>query len=140
MRRVTIAVALATLAAGCSGPTGPSNPAPLSERIGGIWTLTSRQLPGESAVPPPANATFTFQILDGRAGVRADCNQCGGTATIGVNSLTVGPTLACTRAFCSTSAPYDTTFVQVIAGDNLASVDDDTLTLQSDRGTLRFRR
>ena len=134
-----MAMAIASLMAGCSdSPTSPSNTPPLSEQIGGIWTLTSMQLPGASAVPPPANSTFTFQILDGRAGVRADCNQCGGAASVGLASVTVGPELACTRAFCSSSAPYDTTFVQVLAGENFARVDGNTLTFQSTRGTLVF--
>jgi heat shock protein HslJ len=111
----------------------------LSERIVGVWTLVSRQLPGESAVAAPA-ATFTFQVTtEGRAAVRADCNQCGGAASVGAGTVTVGPALACTRAFCST-APFDTRYVQMLSGDSAAEIDGDTLTLRSDRGTLRFQR
>jgi heat shock protein HslJ len=126
--------------AGCSGPTSPSTTVPLSERIAGVWTLAERQLPGEAAVAPPAGSTFTFQVADGRAAVKADCNQCGGSATLGAETVTVGPAMACTRAFCTLSAPYDTTFVQMLSGDNQAVVDGETLMLRSARGTLRFRR
>jgi heat shock protein HslJ len=133
-----IAITIALASAGCSTPTGPSA-APLSQRINGVWTLVERQLPGETAVAPPAASTFTFQVVDGRAAVKADCNQCGGAATLGADSVTVGPALACTRAYCTLSAPYDTTFVQILSGDNDAAVDGNTLTLRSTRGTLRFR-
>ena len=91
-------------------------------------------------MPPPAPSTFTFQIIDGRAAVRADCNQCTGSAVVGTDTVTVGPAMACTRAFCTVSAPYDTTFVQVLSGDSQADVDGDRLTFRSTRGTLRFRR
>ena len=132
---------IATLiVSGCSGPTSPSATRPLVERIAGVWTLTERQLAGESAVTPPAPSTFTFQVADGRASVKADCNQCGGAAVVSEDSITVGPALACTRAFCTLSAPYDTEFVQLLSGDNTATVEGDTLILQSPRGVLRFRK
>ncbi len=111
----------------------------LTDRIGGAWLLVSRQLPGESAAPPPATTMFSLEISDGRAGIRADCNQCNGQATVGTNSVTVGPGVACTRAFCS-SSPYDNTFVQILAGESAATIEGDALTLRSDRGVLRFRR
>ena len=123
----------------CSGPTGPSSTTSLADRLGGTWMLVSRQLPGETAAPPPGTATFSLQISDGRAGIRADCNQCNGQAVIGTDRVTVGPAVACTRAFCS-SAPYDNTFVQMLAGESAATIEGESLTLRSDRGVLRFRR
>jgi heat shock protein HslJ len=135
-----IAVIVAVAAAGCSGPTGPSETVPLAQRIAGVWRLAERQLPGETAVAPPAGSTFTFEVVEGRAAVKADCNQCGGNAVIGSDTVTVGPAVACTKAYCTLSAPYDTTYVQVLSGDNDANVDGGTLTLRSARGTLRFRR
>lgn len=139
--RFTLAAALLTVMANsaCSGPTSPSSTAPLVDRIGGTWMLVSRQLPGESAAPPPGTATFSLQIADGRAGIRADCNQCGGPAAIGGNTVTVGPAVACTRVFCP-SAPYDDTFVRILSGESEATIEGDSLTLRSDRGVLRFRR
>ena len=123
----------------CSGPTSPSSTSSLADRIGGTWMLVSRQLPGESTAPPPGTATFSLQISDGRAGIRADCNQCNGQAAVGADTVTVGPGVACTRAFCST-APYDTQFVQVLSGESDASIDHGVLTLRSSRGVLRFSR
>ena len=78
--------------------------------------------------------------MDGRAAVTADCNRCNGAAAIGDNTLTLGPALACTRAFCTTSAPFDTTFVQILGTESVASIDGSLLTLRSERGILRFRR
>ena len=112
----------------------------LLDRIGGSWTLVAQQPAGEAESAPPAGSTFGFQIVDGRAAVTADCNRCNGAAAIGDNSLTVGPTLACTRAFCTTSAPFDTTFVQILGTESVANIDGSLLTLRSERGILRFRR
>lgn len=134
-----VALFTAVVCGACSGPTSPSSTAPIAERIGGTWLLMARQLPGESAIPPPETATFSFQIADGRAGIRADCNQCGGQAVVGANTLTVGPAVICTRVFCA-SAPFDTTFVQILSGESAATIESDILTLRSDRGVLRFRR
>ncbi len=78
--------------------------------------------------------------MDGRASVIADCNRCNGAAVVGDNSVTLGPALACTRAFCSTSAPFDTKFVQILGTESVANVDGSLLTLRSERGILRFRR
>ena len=119
-----------------TGPTGTS----LSDRISGPWSLVAQQPAGEQESAPPTGSTFGFQIADGRASVTADCNRCNGAAAVGDDTITFGPTLACTRAYCVTSAPFDTTFVRLLADENVATVQDDTLTLQSSRGTLRFRR
>lgn len=108
--------------------------------MAGSWTLVAQQPAGEAESAPPVGSTFGFQIVDGRAAVTADCNRCNGTAAIGDNSLTVGPTLACTRAFCTTSAPFDTTFVRILAAESVANIDGSLLTLRSERGILRFTR
>lgn len=138
LRAAGLMAALSVVA--CGGPTGPSSALPLADRIGGTWMLVSRQLPGESAVAPPGTTVFSLQVADGRAGIRADCNQCGGQAVVGADTLTVGPVVACTRVFCALSAPFDTTFVQILSGESTAAIDNDVLTLRSNRGILRFRR
>jgi heat shock protein HslJ len=135
---VTLVLLTAALGAACSSPTTPSSTASIADRIAGTWVLVSSQRPGESAVAPPAS-TFSLNVVDGRAGIRADCNQCNGSAAVGPSTLTVGPTVACTRAFCPT-APYDTQFVQVLSGESDASIDGSVLTLRSSRGVLRFSR
>lgn len=140
---LAVVAALLTVAIyGCSGPASPSGPdgtALTPERIGGAWTLVALRPPAEAETAPPAGAISTIEITGGRAAIRADCNRCNGPAAVGTSTLTVGPPLACTRAFCA-SAPFDDTFLRMLAGESAASLDGDTLTLDSDRGVLRFRR
>ena len=142
---VTVAVAallIAVMSGACFDPTSPSGgdgSALTAGRIGGTWTLETQQPPGQAEVAPPARAIFTTEIADGRAAIAADCNRCNGPAVVGVGTLTIGPLLACTRAFCA-SAPFDDAFLRMLAGESAASIDGNTLTLRSDRGVLRFRR
>jgi heat shock protein HslJ len=137
---IALAVFVAITSYGCStgNPAGPTQP--LSALLGGSWTLVAQQPAGGVESAPPAGSTFSFEIVDGRAAVRADCNRCNGLASIDGDSVTFGPALACTRAYCTTSAPFDTVFVQLLADRNRASIDGSTLTLRSERGMLRFRR
>ena len=107
--------------------------------MAGTWTLTAQQPTGQSAVTPPDGVVFSIEIVDGRAAVRADCNRCNGLAAVGENTVTVGPLMACTRAFCP-SAPLDDAFLKLLSGESAATIDGDTLILRSDRGVLRFRR
>jgi heat shock protein HslJ len=132
---------VAVASAACSGPTTPSQPGdPLTpERIAGRWMLVSQQVQGEAEAMPPAGAPFSLEIVDGRAQVVADCNRCNGTAMVGTATITAGPLLACTRAFCP-SAPFDDRFLRILAGESAAAIDGSALTLRSDRGVLRFRR
>jgi heat shock protein HslJ len=140
LRPLVVAALLApVLVAACSGPTGPSNTAVSTDQIAGTWTLTAQQPSGQGEVVPPAGVVFSIEFVDGRAAVRADCNRCNGAAAVGDSSITVGPTMACTRAFCP-SAPLDDTFLKLLSGESTATIDGNTLTLRSDRGVLRFRR
>jgi len=140
LRHLVVAALLASVTvAACSGPTGPTDTALSTERIAGTWTLTGQQPTGQGEIVPPAGVVFSLEIVDGRAAVRADCNRCNGAATVGDSTITVGPLMACTRAFCP-SAPLDDTFLKLLSGDNTATIDGNTLTLRSDRGVLRFRR
>jgi heat shock protein HslJ len=100
----------------------------------------AQQPAGEQEAPPPPGSTFAFQIVDGRAAVTADCNRCNGSAAVSGETVMLGPALACTRAYCVASAPFDTTFVRLLAEENRASVDGNILTLRSERGTLRFTK
>lgn len=139
---VVTALLAAVVCGACSSPTSPSGmngTALTPERIGGTWTLVTQQLPGQAEVAPPAGSTFSLEIADDRAAIRADCNRCNGPAAVGADTVTVGPLLACTRAFCA-SAPFDDAFVRILAGEGPATIDGNTLTLRSDRGVLRFRR
>ena len=135
-------VAFAASASACSTSSNPSGPSagPFADRISGLWTLVAQQPAGEPESPPPTGATFAFQIVDGRTSVTADCNRCSGAAAVGDGTLTLGPALACTRAYCTTSAPFDNVFVRLLAAESVANIDGNVLTLHSERGTLRFRR
>ena len=139
---VVAALLTAMICSACSGPTSPSGldaTALTPDRIGGTWTLVTLQPPGQAEVAPPPGAIFSMEIADGRAAITADCNRCNGPAVVGASTLTVGPLLACTRAFCA-SAPFDDTFLRILAGESSATLDGNTLTRGSDRGVLRFRR
>jgi len=132
---IAIAVTLgaAIFCGACSGPTSPSNDAALEERIGGRWTLAAQKVEGQAETAPPAGTVFGIEIADARVAVVADCNRCNGPTFVGDNTITVGPALACTRAFCS-SAPFDNTFVRLLAGESTATMDGQTLVLRSERG------
>ena len=113
---VVAALLTAVICAACSGPTSPAAlDGTALARVGGTWTLLTVQPPGEAEVAPPAGANFRMEIADGRAAITADCNRCNGPAVVGASTLTVGPVLACTRAFCA-SAPFDAAFLRVLAG------------------------
>ena len=141
---ITVVVALLTavFCGACSGPMSPSGldgTALTPERVGGTWTLVALQSQGQAEVAPPAGAIFRMEIADGRVAITADCNRCNGPAVVGASTLTVGPLLACTRAFCA-AAPFDDVYLRMLAGEGVATLDGDTLTFRSDRGILRFRR
>ena len=138
---IVAALFAAVVCGGCSDPTSPSglDGQALTARIGGTWTLVAQQPPGQAEVAPPAGAIFSMEIADGRVAIAADCNRCNGPAVVGASTVTVGPLLACTRAFCA-SAPFDDAFLRMLAGESTATIDGNTVTLRSDRGVLRFRR
>lgn len=139
---VVAALLTAVICGACSGLTSPSGldgTALSPERVGGTWTLVTLQPPGQAEVAPPAGAIFSMEIANGRAAITADCNRCNGPAVVGASTLTVGPLLACTRAFCA-SAPFDDAFLRILAGESAATLDGNTLTFRSDRGIFHFRR
>ncbi len=136
------ALLIAGLTGACAGPTSPSGldaGALTPGRIGGTWTLVSLQPAGQAEVAPPPGSAFRLEIAGDRAAVTADCNRCTGPAVVGASTLTVGPVLACTRAFCA-SAPFDDTFLRILAGEGSATLDGSTLVRSSGLGVLRFRR
>lgn len=112
--------------------TGPSD-------IQGEWRLQSLQRPDFSIAPISDPARFTARFdEDGRIGLRADCNSCGGTFRIDGESLSVTP-VACTRVFCP-SAPLDTLFVSILEGASSVDIEAEHLRVSSPRGSLTFVR
>jgi len=109
---------------------------------GGTWRLVSMREDGHDAVSIADPGTFTTVFgEDGRVQVKADCNRCVAGYTARSNgSLTVG-LMACTRAFCTATAPLDTTFANLVAGaQTWSSADEGHLELVGNGGVLRFQR
>jgi heat shock protein HslJ len=111
----------------------------MTDRLEGpAWRLRSIQRPDGAVVALPS-AVFTAEFgADGRIGVRADCNSCGGGYEAADGHLQVSP-LACTRVFCQ-SSPVDTDSALTLEAGRSYDVDDHILTIHGDRGTLTFER
>ena len=134
-----IAVALAT---GCDEPLGgPNVPSlALASQIDGTWNLASIQPASQPEQATPANARYTLTFADGRFATQIDCNSCNGVLAVSGQTLTAGPVLACTRAFCATMA-FGDAYTTVLGGTStVTTVTSTTLVLSSARGVLRFTR
>ncbi|MET0554346.1 MAG: META domain-containing protein [Vicinamibacteria bacterium] len=126
------------LSAACAdGPTAPS------DVLETEWRLASVQLPGASPVANGRPDRFTLRLgADGNAGARVSCNVCGGGYQLSGDRLTVS-SLACTLAFCAPIEGVPTAidaYPTLLEGATAVSGDGATLTLTSERGTLRFVR
>ena len=82
-----------------------------------------------------------FQCLylgaDGTLGVRADCNQCGGSYTLRDGRMTVGP-LACTLIACPTNRGQE--FASLLQGTTSLELEEGELEIESPDGTLVLTR
>ena len=107
----------------------------------GPWRLVSLRESGHDEVRIADPGAFTAEFgSDGRVQLKADCNRCSSTYTAGSRNLKVG-LMACTRAFCTATAPLDTTFAGLVgSAQTWASSDDQHLELASTSGVLRFQR
>jgi heat shock protein HslJ len=133
-------LAFILIAVGAAGLVSCGDAATGASEVRGEWRLVSLERPGAPAAPPPASTQFTLRLDDdGRLGVQADCNSCGGPYTLEGDSLTTGA-VACTKVFCGSSAPFDSLFLQVLSGRSSIRVRDHDLELSSERGTLVFTR
>jgi len=108
----------------------------------GTWRLVSLRENGHDEVRIADPGAFTAVFGDdARVQLKADCNRCAAGYTARKDgSLTVG-LMACTRAFCTATAPIDTTFASLVAGaQTWSSPDDGHLELVSNTGVLRLQR
>jgi heat shock protein HslJ len=106
----------------------------------GTWTLVSLQEGSGAAEPVPAGTTFTATFdSEGRVSARVDCNRCAGGFTAATDTLAIGA-MACTRAYCTASAPYDSRFETLLAGAQRWEARGEALEIKSERGSLRFVR
>ena len=147
MFRSFVSVALlltATLSAACSesvaapSPTSQSAAAPVAD---GTWRLQSFRRADSSVVPVPDPDRFTIEVgADGRLAVRSDCNRCAGAYTASGDALKIAPAMACTKAFCSTTAPFDSEYERALSDATLRRTGSDSLEAVSGAGVLRFAR
>jgi heat shock protein HslJ len=107
----------------------------------GTWRLVAVRANGQAEQPVTQPELFTAEFSsDGRASLRADCNRCLGIYKAGRTTLSVGP-MACTRAFCTATAPLDSTYQGLVSqAQTWNAPDDQHLELTSDEGSLRFSR
>ena len=134
MKKLVVAALLVAAACG-DGPTAPS------ARLEGTWRLVSLQESGQAVVSIANPDTFTVGFeANGRLAVRADCNSCGGSYTVNGDRLDIADGLACTRVFCTATAPLDTRFVAVLAAADRYATNGGELVLSGSGGTLRLRR
>jgi heat shock protein HslJ len=137
---------VASLAVGCSEssstPTSSSasgSPAFTADQLAGTWNLLSILPTGQAERATPAGATYNLTFADGRLSTRVDCNTCSGAFALSGQTLTAGPTLACTRAACPTMA-FENAYTSLLGGESTVTVSGGTLVLSSARGVLRFTR
>jgi heat shock protein HslJ len=91
---------------------------------------------GTFAPSDPSRFTIEFKT-DGTIGVRADCNQCGGSYSVSGDTLTVGP-LVCTLIACPTGEGQQ--FAALLDGSTEVDADGDELEIESADGTLELTR
>jgi heat shock protein HslJ len=147
MFRSTVIVALlliATLAVACSESATAPSPAAQSAATpvaDGVWRLQSFRRADASVVPVPDPDRFTIEVgTDGRLSVRSDCNRCAGSYAQAGDGLRIGPAMACTKAFCSATAPFDTEFERALTDATLVRTSHGSLEAVSGAGVLRFAR
>ena len=92
----------------------------------GTWRLVTLRETGHDEVRIADPGAFTVEFAaDGHVcRVQADCNRGGATYTAGSRNLKVGP-MACTRAFCTATAPLDTTFASLVGSAQTWTSSDD---------------
>ena len=135
-----LAACLTALASACGPealPAAPTAP-PTAAELAGTWRLLSMQTTGGPLEATPDAATYTVSFGERGAGLRVDCNVCNGEVTRTETLMRLGP-FVCTLAACPTIA-FANRYLQVLEGDQTATLRGDTLHLTSIRGTLRLAR
>jgi heat shock protein HslJ len=130
--RIVLAAAAALGAAACGdSPNGPS-PA-----IRGTWRLVSLQRASNPPVPveDPGRYTVTFEA-DGSAGIRSDCNSCGGAYDLSGTTLVVRG-VVCTEVACA-APTLDPEFVAALEAAHTVSVEQGEAVIVGRGWTLRL--
>ena len=133
LRRIFLVALLMTLGCADDTPTSPT------DAVDGVWRIISIQPAAQPVQTAPAGAQYQIGFENARAFLRVDCNACTGPFTLNGDTLTIGPTLACTRAACPT-ASYESAVVAMLGGEHEISATLHNLTLTSSRGTVVLQR
>ena len=129
---------LAALVGGCHGRWYDRDNQ--GELTGRRWVLQVLTRDGGGITSVPRDDDFTVEFdSNGDVSVQADCNQCGGTYQAGEARLGISA-LACTRVFCTETAPFDTEFVEQLQASHSYFVEGRLLTIRTDDGVLVFDR
>ena len=123
-------------AAGCADDS-PTSPTPSS--VDGVWRIISIQPAAQAVQTAPVGAQYQVGFENARVFLRVDCNMCTGPFMLNGSTLTIGPTLACTRAACAT-ASYESAVVNLLSGEHQTAATLHNLTLSSSRGTALLQR
>lgn len=133
MTRIGVVILAALVGVACDD----ASVTPSAPIEGATWRLVSIQR-GAEVVRVSAPDRYTIRFDDGRAGVRSDCNSCGGSYSRTDAELRIGP-LACTRVFCGPDS-LDAEFTRALDGAASALASTDTLVLHGSDATLQFSR
>jgi heat shock protein HslJ len=121
---------------GCGDDT-PTTATPNS--LDGVWRIISIQPATQAVQTAPVAAQYQIGFENDRVFLRVDCNTCTGPFTVNDSTLTIGPTLACTRAGCAT-ASYENAVVSLLSGEHQMAATLHNLTLASSRGVILLQR
>jgi heat shock protein HslJ len=123
------------IVSGCNDDT-PTSP---TTALTGVWRIVSIQPPSQGVQAAPTGAQYQIGFENERVLLRVDCNTCTGPFTVSGNTVTIGPTLACTRAACAT-ASYESAVVSMMTGTHDLTSTLHNLTLTSSRGSVLLQR
>jgi heat shock protein HslJ len=135
MLREILLISLLAIA-GCASNT-PASPTP--DSVDGVWRIISIQPASQPVQTAPVGAQYQIGFENDRAFLRVDCNTCVGPFALNGSTLTIGPTLACTRAACPT-AEFEAAVVSMLSGDHQVTATLHNLTLTSIRGSVLLQR
>ena len=137
-----IALTASACTSSSTSPTAPSSIAGSTalnaDAMASTWRLQSIQKAGQPEQPAPARADYTLAFTD-RLSVRADCNTCSSSYTVSGSTITVGNTMACTRAACPTMA-FENEYTGLLTGEHTVTTTPTSMVWMSSRGTIRFVR
>ena len=134
LRKLLFISLIAVVGCGDDTPTAPTR-----DSLDGVWRIISIQPTTQTVQTAPVGAQYQVGFENDRVFLRVDCNTCTGPFTLNGSTLTIGPTLACTRAACAT-ASYESAVVNLLSGDHQTAATLHNLTLSSSRGTALLQR